>query len=148
MTTDPFTDLITAAAESADPIAAAVEAAKAVWQDTATIDPPMTTEERLNVLLAVNNAVLAASGRLNLPELASTPEELDDTAKWLAEKSGFPRYTEADGWHLLRGHPRDVEVAFAKAKNRVGPGEEDLLHALVTARRVLLNATQQAVGGR
>lgn len=129
-----------------DPIREATEAAKAVWQDLVTVDPPMGLEERLDAVLAAHAAALAAAGCLIVPELAPTEDELDSVAKWMAGKSGFPRYVDNDGWRHLRRHPRDVEVAYAKARDNIGSTGDDQLHALVAARRLLLNATEHAAG--
>jgi len=148
MTLDPF---------DWDPFGEAREAAKAVWQDLKTIDPQPTDEERIDAILDAHTTALAVSGRLIVPELAPTGGELDDTAKWLAEQSDFNRYWSGrnedgepvhDGWRELRHHPRHVEVAFAKARARIVAGDSDHLINLATARRVLLSATEQAVGAR
>lgn len=140
-----------------DPFSEACEAAKTVWQDTVTIDPPMSTQERLDAVLDAYTTALAVSGCLIVPELAPTSGELDDTAQWLAEQSDFNRYWAGrnedgkpvhEGWRELRQHPRHVEVAYAKAKARIVAGDSDHAINLNMARRMLLNATEQAVEAR
>lgn len=58
-------------------------------------------------------------------EGAFDPEEV---AQWLAERSGFPRYTQAeDGWRKILESERDVELAAIKAMQRVPSDEVEIV---------------------
>jgi hypothetical protein len=74
---------------------------------------------------------LRAHGALNAPDQDPTPEQLERDAKFLATASGFPRYTEGDGWTYLRHYETDVRCAYLKATERLRPGQE--AHALYLA---------------
>jgi len=82
-------------------------------------------------------------GHLDRPEQSDAfdPEE---AARWLADRSGFPRYVGVeDGWHRLLEAEIDVELAAVKAMQRVA--SEDV--ALVRAAKAALLAWHQRTDG-
>jgi hypothetical protein len=58
----------------------------------------------------------------------------EETARWLAERTGFPRYAlVADGWRRLLESEADVELAAAKAIGRVSGGEVEVVKGAKSA---------------
>lgn len=88
-----------------------------------TVPLPAREDEQVRVAerAALIEAALIEHGHLPKPYTAPTDEEVEDTARWLATESQFPRYTvEAGpdtppGWRRLMASTTDVNVAAAKA---------------------------------
>jgi hypothetical protein len=96
-------------------------------------------EAALDAALDTYQAALAAAGYLTLPGRQPTPDELDRSAQWLAAQSCFPRYVATvDGWRALRRDPRHVIVAYNKAVDQLGAGEDTLAAALAAAKALLI----------
>ena len=73
-------------------------------------------------------AALVAYGYLPEPDASEFDPEAG--ARWLADHSGFPRYSAEGGWCRLLESEIDVEVAATKALARLG-GED-----VATARTI------------
>jgi len=87
------------------------------------------TEERASII----EQALALYGYLPSAEAERTfdPEE---TARWLADRSGFVRYTQVtDGWRRLIEAEPDVELAAIKALQRVPTDEVEMVKAAKAA---------------
>lgn len=81
-------------------------------------------------------AALRAVGLLPDEHVEPRPFDPAEVAEFLAERSGFPRYTQVeDGWKRLIESEADVNTAAAYAMQRVSSGEVDMVKA---ARAALL----------
>jgi hypothetical protein len=98
-------------------------------------------------LVALVDAARAKAGR------EPTADEIKKAARWLAEQSGHPRYTQvADGWRALLASTSDVEVAYHAALRRIGdlPGfrASQAVDSLRAARETLTRVAQAAEQAR
>lgn len=60
--------------------------------------------------------------------------DAEETAQWLADRSGFVRYTQVkDGWRRLLEAEADVELATIKALPRVPSDEVEMVKAAKAA---------------
>lgn len=76
-----------------------------------------------------------------------SPDRLDERARWLAEKSEHPRYTQiTDGWRTLLVSTGDVEIAYRAAlrgtENLSGMQASRFADELRAAREVLMTAAK------
>lgn len=82
-------------------------------------------------------AALGAAGLLSVAH-----SRAEDAARWLADQSRNPRYTDGDGWRLLLSSEPDVLVALSCAERQTGVSR----HSLADARTVLLRHLTSAGG--
>ena len=82
-------------------------------------------------------------GHLPQPEGEAVAFDAIETAQWLADRSGFPRYTQVhEGWRRIIESEADVELATIKALQRVPTDEVEM----VKAAKAALLAWHQAGG--
>lgn len=87
-------------------------------------------EERATLI----ESALATFRYLPTPGDEPEPFNAEETAQWLAERSGFVRYTQVkDGWKRLLEAEADVELATIKAMTRVPTSEVDMVKAAKAA---------------
>lgn len=97
------------------------------------------TEERATLI----EAALIEHGHLAPPERPATEQDIDDAARWLADKSRHPRYVDVEeGWRKLLESSADVELACACAARSASQSDVEtiarvrgLLLAALAARR-------------
>lgn len=89
-------------------------------------------------------AALLAVGLLVEERIEPRPFDPEEVAEFLADRSGFARYTQVEeGWRRLMESEQDVEVAASYAMRRVSSGEVDMVKA---AKAALLEWHQRRVG--
>lgn len=118
------------------------EAAHAAYIDATTLG-----EHPLDRVNAVFDAVIASlryHGVLPKDDPQPTTAHLDETARFLANASGFPRYTDGDGWTYLRAYESDVRCAYRKATENLRPGQDGLAVDLALAQQRLLDHLEEA----
>lgn len=84
----------------------------------------------------VERALLIESALVHygfLPNPEEAEFNAEEVAQWLAERSGFPRYTMQDGWRKLLESEPDVEVATINAIRRVPTSEVEQVRAAKAA---------------
>lgn len=90
------------------------------------------THERADLI----EQALILYGYLPKPDDGSGGFDAEETAQWLANRSGFARYTQVEeGWRRLVEAEADVELAAIKAMKRVPSDEVEMVKA---ARAALL----------
>jgi hypothetical protein len=83
---------------------------------------PGTHMDRLDAVLAAHLAALAGLGLLTgTPPGTAVPDPEED-ARWLASRSGHPRFADGDGWQRLLTSEVDIEMAYRVAVERHGSG--------------------------
>lgn len=75
------------------------------------------------------------------PSPAPTEADYEAMARWLADRSSFPRYLVQDGWRRLLESDRDVDLAHSKASARYGQSDE-----AAAVRQHLLDRLQRRAG--
>ena len=92
-------------------------------------------EERAQLI----EAALIEHACLPNPDAPASPVDVDRAARWLAERSLFPRYTPDMGgeWRKVLESARDVETAYAYAARNASQSDAD---ALMGVKSLLLSA--------
>ena len=102
---------------------------------------------RLRDAFTAYRNVLAAAGILAAPTMTLDDAHAELAARLLAEKSGHVRYSD-DGWRTLLVSEGDVDLAYDRALERLGRGEDTLAADLSYARRILhAKIARTAAGG-
>jgi hypothetical protein len=104
------------------------------------------TEDRADLVVAA----LIEHGHLPSPTRPVTEDDVAEVARWLAEESRHPRYTQVeDGWHRLLESEPDVDLACARAlTNAANDGDrESVLHARTMLLRWQREHPTQPQGG-
>ena len=73
-------------------------------------------------------------GHLPDPGVGEAAFDPEETARWLADRSGHPRYVQVeDGWRRLIESENDVELASIHATRRVSGSEVETVKAAKSA---------------
>lgn len=125
-----------------DPLTEAREAAHAAYIDAVTRgEHPL---DRINAVFDAVIASLRSHGIITAEDPAPTTAQLDETARFLAAASDFPRYTDGNGWTYLRCYESDVRCAYLKATQILRPGQEGLAMDLALAQQRLLENLEES----
>ena len=96
----------------------------------APVDGYSPTEARATLI----EQGLALYGYLPSPDDERAPFDPEEAAQWLADRSGFPRYTQVEnGWRRILEAEADVELAAIKAQKRVPTDEVEMVKAAKAA---------------
>lgn len=88
------------------------------------------TAERASLI----EKALILYGHLPEPEGEAPVFDAEETAQWLADRSGFARYTQVhEGWRRLTEAEADVELATVYALRRVPTDEVEMVKAAKAA---------------
>lgn len=120
-----------------DPLTEAREAAHVAYVEAVKLG--IHPLDRVNLVFETIMISLRAHGLLGDGKPQPT---LDDMARTLAQASGLPRYSDGDGWKLLRRYGSEITVAYLKAVERLRPGQERLAIDLALTQERLLEGLE------